>query len=652
MSLRAARGARPRWLLLALLMASVVGCGVSESTAPATLRDAVSHSAENGPQAAAPTPGWDFDDASVAQRLLESVRYLASDELGGRGPNSEGLELAANYLAEQFKLIGLDTELYEGRPFQEFRRSKNTSPTDQCRLRFHGLDQAASKAGVPRVGHDFVPLSLGAEGSFDLPVVFAGYGITAPEYNYDDYASLDVTGKAVVVLRHEPRQQETDSLFAGAKNSEHALLHNKVENAILHGARAIVFCTDHHTVQKQGHERLLGYNVHGQNNQSGVAVLHCRREFVDRQLRHAGKPTLREIEQQIDETLLPFACELSEDLRLAGHVDIATTWRSFKNVLGVLPGTGDLAGEYVLVGAHYDHLGTGGSGSLAPWTRDIHNGADDNASGTSVLLEVARQLTCRQQASRRTIVFVAFSAEEMGLIGSEHYVRAPRFPLRESVTMINLDMVGRLRQNKLTVYGIGTAAEFPSLVNELGSEAGFQLQLISSGYGPSDHASFHALGIPVLHFFTGLHSDYHRPSDDTETLNLEGMTKISRLVADATDRIATSAARPRKPPPLLVANRRTRPRDTSPPGLGIQVTTWEEPAGLRIDGVSANSAAERAGLRTGDIIVQVDGAPAKAVEALREAVRRSRNEGTCKLVVDRYGVHFDILVDLKDDVPR
>jgi len=295
-------------------------------------------------------------------------------------------------------------------------------------------------------------------------------------------------------------------------------------------------------------------------------------------------------------------------------------------VLGEIPGQGSLADETVIVGAHYDHLGNGGISSLAPWTKAIHNGADDNASGTTALLEVARQVVRRRDrdGDARRVLFVAFSAEEMGLIGSERFVASPPVPLDQVVAMVNLDMVGRLRADRLTVSGTGTAREFSAIVQRLASHHEFRAKLDPSGLGPSDHATFAVRGIPVLHFFTGLHEDYHRPSDDADRINVVGLRRISLMVADTIDELSKSESRPtptREGLDGLLADVRisaVRPRSTdstakrradSPPttrpldaGLTFQDTTG---GGVTVRSVAPGSPAQRAGLRVGDVLKRV-----------------------------------------------
>jgi hypothetical protein len=267
------------------------------------------------------------------------------------------------------------------------------------------------------------------------------------------------------------------------------------------------------------------------------------------------------------------------------------------NVLGLLPGSGELAEEVVVVGAHFDHVGMGGAGSLAPGTYEIHNGADDNASGTVGLLETARRMVewsreVPADKPRRSILFITFSAEELGLIGSEYYVNHPRFDLGKTVAMLNLDMVGRVTDNVLTVYGTGTAVEFDELLTRSNEKLGFELKRQPEGVGPSDHQSFFLKGIPVYHFFSGFHPDYHRPSDDFDKINVEGISRIVDMVVYMTQSIASE---PKRPTFLRSATTKVR--------LGVRIKQSEP--GLVVDRVMPGGWAKKAGILPDDRILKI-----------------------------------------------
>jgi Zn-dependent M28 family amino/carboxypeptidase len=285
------------------------------------------------------------------------------------------------------------------------------------------------------------------------------------------------------------------------------------------------------------------------------------------------------------------------------------------------------------VGAHYDHLGLGGAGSLAPWTKEIHNGADDNASGTAALLEIARQLATGPKPKHR-IVFMAFTGEERGLLGSAKYVRNPRFALENTIAMFNLDMVGRLTDDKLVVYGTGTAEEFDPLVTRLCAEHQFKLTKQPGGFGPSDHSSFYAKKIPVLHFFTGNHADYHRPSDDPDKLNIAGMRRVADLVV-ATVR-ATDAAQTR---PKYLEVKRMESIAIGPerklPWFGSIPDYAAEVEGLAISGVQPESPAAKAGLKGGDVVVKLGESKIGNIEDFMSALMKHKPGDTLKVVVLR-----------------
>jgi hypothetical protein len=290
---------------------------------------------------------------------------------------------------------------------------------------------------------------------------------------------------------------------------------------------------------------------------------------------------------------------------------------SVKNVVGILPGRGALAGQVMVLGAHYDHLGRGGSGSLDPdSTGVIHNGADDNASGTAALLEAARLLRGRLAGDRRTIVFIAFTAEEIGTIGSTHYVRHPVRPLDSTVAMINFDMVGRLRDGRLLALGAETAPEFGPLLDSLNRRYRFDLKASGDGWGPSDHQSFYAASIPVLHFFTDTHEQYHRVSDDPATINVDGVARVASFAADVATALATRPSRPTyvsvpRPPPVSYGTGAT---------MGTIPDMSGSPGGVRLTGVREGGPAATAGIQGGDIIIRIGEYEVKDLYAMTNAL--------------------------------
>lgn len=619
------------------------------------------------------------DAATVEARLAAAVGFLASDELAGRGVGTAGLDQAAAYLAEQFQALGLKTELFDGTPYQTFSMRTGAELGSKNTAALVGPppnDLAQPQRLELQLKEDFTPLSIGGSGAVDLPLVFAGYGITAPDEHYDDYADVDVKGKAVILLRHEPQQDNPHGAFEGKQSSQFATFVRKVSNAYEHGAAAVLFCTDDHEIQDkvsrrfkrwqaavdhlsevrekfrridkpapdqvQQHQReidellakaqeesrklaaeydpVLDFQTAGEVGEGrDFPVLHCRRGVLDPALRAALGADLAELERQIDDGPTPHSRELT-GWRVQAEISVIRKEAQVKNVAAVLEGEGATAEETIVVGAHYDHLGRGGSGSLAPGSQEIHNGADDNGSGAAALVEVARRLAARPGKLPRRVLFLAFTGEESGLIGSARYVRQPLYPLENTVAMLNMDMVGRLKDNKLILQGCNTADRFDGIVDRLNESLAFEITKKPGGFGPSDHSSFYAKQVPVIHFFTGTHGDYHRPSDDIEKLNLEGMRRISELVAGMAVEIAEATERPK-----YQRSTAGMPRgggDSSRPYFGSVPDFSQDQPGYALTSVTEGGPAEKAGLRGGDIIIGLGDSQIGGLEDFDSALRK------------------------------
>ena len=313
-----------------------------------------------------------------------------------------------------------------------------------------------------------------------------------------------------------------------------------------------------------------------------------------------------------------------------------------KNVVGLIPGRGDLAGQAVVLGAHYDHLGLGGPGSLDPDSVGVvHNGADDNASGTVALIETARMLNRRSAPAMRTIVFVAFTAEELGLIGSDHYVKNPSIANDSTYAMLNFDMVGRLRDNKLITGGTGSAPELPQLLDSVNAGYGLTLSAMEDPWGSSDHASFYAAGIPVIHFLTDTHEDYHRTTDDWDKINVAGIERVAMYAADLTWSFATRST------PLTYVDV-PQPVMATAGGSGAWLGTIPDmsssPGGVRLTGVREGGPAQEAGIRGGDIIVQIGDFEVKDLYAMTEALGSFKPGDVATVTVMRDGKRIDMTV--------
>ena len=597
-------------------------------------------------------------EPQVRAGLERDVSWLAAPEREGRGPGTKGIEAAADWVNRQFTDLGLLAPAGPESSLQPFEMTLEAKlgPAEANTAELVGPpDASGARRIVPlELGKDFTPLAIGGSGEFDLPLAFAGYGITAPAEKYDDYAPLDtaggVKGVAAIVLRQEPQKDDPHGAFDGNQTSQHAALARKAANASEHEAGGLVFCND---TDADG-DTLLPFTRAGEgSDRRTMPILHVRRAVLDEAVRQAlGRP-LAELQKAIDEKLEPQSAELP-GWRLRGRTTIERVQTEGRNILGLLPGAGRAAAgdaaaidarETVVLGAHYDHLGYGGAGSAAPGERAIHHGADDNASGTALLVEVARRLAAGPRLPR-SVLFAAFSGEERGLLGSAHYTANPAVPLADTVAMVNLDMVGRLTGDKVIVHGTGTGTGLEPLVDRLVAAHGLEVAKEPGGFGPSDHASFYAKKIPVLHVFTGSHADYHRPTDTAEKINYDGLTRLADLVTAIVRELATA---PERPAYVEVASPQFA-RGGDRPYFGSIPDFGKPGGGYAISGVAKDSPAARGGLAGGDLIVRVGESAITNLEDFDSALRKHKGGETVPVVVRRDGK--DVRLEVTLDPPR
>jgi hypothetical protein len=524
------------------------------------------------------------------------VTYLASDPLEGRGVGTRGLDLAAAFLEQHDRSLGLRPLPALGGYFQPFTYTLSTTVGAGTGLSINGV-------ALER-GRDFNPLPISASGDFAGPVVFAGYGVTDPSHGYDDYTGIDAHGKVVLVMRYEPHNASGSSRFTnGPTWSASSGLMLKVENAARHGAVGLILVNP---PTFHGVDLLLTPTMpHApQGRLPAVQV---------KQAALAGYLDLAALQHQIDGDGKPHSIDLA-NITTSAHIELVRQQVVVKNVVACLPGFGPHADEYVVVGAHYDHLGHGGFGSLAFGSHAIHHGADDNASGTAAVMELAERLT-RAGRLGRSVIFCNFTAEEEGLIGSTYFVNHPPVPLSKIVGMVNLDMVGRVRDDKLFIGGSGTCDAFESILSS--ADAGLPLRLKESGpyigkggYGPSDHMSFAQKGIPVLFFFSGMHSDYHTPTDTAEKVNYPGIDAVVTLAERVVDAMATMPIEPyiAKYDSMAAMGGASGDTGARRAALGVipDYGTDDTTPGVKITGTRPGSAAAQAGLQDGDILVGID----------------------------------------------
>lgn len=475
----------------------------------------------------AATTGADFDSA----RYLNHIKYLASSEMKGRATGSPELDRAARYIADQFRADGLQPPPGARNYLQPFEVTTSAKLLRSTRLDV--VQDGESESLL--INKDFTPLSFSSSGKASGGVVFAGYGITAPEYNYDDYAGIDARGKFVVVLAHEPQEYDAASVFEGKVYTEHAQYSSKAANAKAHGARGVLLVADriHHQPDA---EELEPFGTTSGPSDSGVAFLQVKEAVVEPWFRAAGKD-IESLEMAMDRDLKPRSFPLA-GVEVREKIEVERTVRTVDNVTAWLPGQTE---EYVIVGAHYDHLGLGGRYSMAPLlVGTVHPGADDNASGTAGVLELAHYFASRyatQAKPKRGMLFMTFAGEELGLLGSGFYANHPQLPLTKAVTMINLDMIGRVRDGKLFVGGVRPGTTLRTDLDRIATRCNLKIDYSDANYGSSDHTAFTAKGVPVLFFFSGLHGDYHRPSDTWDKIDAPAAVEVLRLVADVADLI-------------------------------------------------------------------------------------------------------------------
>ncbi|MDH3494916.1 MAG: M20/M25/M40 family metallo-hydrolase [Acidobacteriota bacterium] len=560
--------------------------------------------------------------STLEKNLRKHVSYLASDELEGRRTGEKGATFAAGYVSNMFQRYKLKAGYADadgGKAFlQPFSYVSGVTFGPATALEFQNASGDSTGNLDSKMWKPYIhspAANIDSSG-----VVFAVYGISSARLGHDDYRDIDVRGKIVVVLDGVPGGDHPHSPF-NAYNVE-----AKANIAKEKGAAALIVIAVTDELDK---ERLARANYNQTLGETAVPVAVITRSAGSKLLNLKDAAELNQIEKWL-ESKPEFA-----EVKFAGlkpqnaslKIDVKKTSTEAYNVIGIIEGRDQaLKNEAIVIGAHYDHLGYGGQGSLAPNSKEVHNGADDNASGTSALIELARQFA-KAKSNRRTMIFIAFGGEEEGLLGSKAYIENPVFPIANTIAMINMDMVGRLRDRKLTVGGIGTAARWDAVVrnnnrrvpdvytkdkdkNKTSFASGseevelFKLELNQDGFGPSDHSSFYAARIPVLFFFTGTHSDYHKPSDDADKINYTGLEAITGFVGDLVNILDRNPTRP----VYKVA------QSSAPQGgrRGFNVSLGTIPAygdsdntGLKLDGVRTDSAADKAGIKGGDKITKI-----------------------------------------------
>ncbi|HYE18712.1 MAG TPA: M28 family peptidase [Tepidisphaeraceae bacterium] len=719
---------------LALLAALVAGgCTPPGTTPPPPVAADDAHAALNlvdhSTTTTSPANTAVATPAVSRDALRNDVYFLASERLEGRGLGTPGIDIAADFIAARFKALGLKPLPGQKDFFQTFDVTTVESAKPETSLTLGEQTWPLDKGVVPS------PIS--ADKQFTGQVVFAGYAIASGQRDYDDFAGLDVKGKVVLAMRYEPHDPKTGkSRWAENGWSGATSLESKAAAASQRGAVALIVCNP-----PEGHlndDKLPSIQPQ-MIRPAGIPVLYVKRDVAAALLKAGGLPTLKELQTKIDTDVKPSSQPLA-DVTVKGTVALKRAKKPARNVMAMIPGQGPHAGEYVVIGAHYDHLGWGGPGSLMPTSpvlpripgvtepangkpadphgtpakgnphaapkkddphgttkenphavnphavdphasanphatppnpatatnphapttapadprRAIHFGADDNASGTAAMLELARLYSHRPPPAR-TLVFLSFTAEESGLIGSGQFVNHSPVDLKKIAAMVNLDMVGKVRKNLLYVGGHGTAPGLEAIVRKADAESPLEFKnLGKGGLGPSDHMSFATKKVPVLFLFSGTHPDYHRPTDTPDKINYDGIADVVKFTASIVDQVAAAPAieayvdaADRESMMGGASGERSGPRRVT---LGVVPSYGgdEDGKGVKIDGTSAGTPAEKAGLRQGDLLLSLGGKPTTTLQELTTAIGALKPGDKAKVVFIREGKEQSVDVTMAE----
>ena len=527
----------------------------------------------------------------TVKELTDHIKYLASDSLKGRLTGSPGDSLAAEYIRNDLASNGFQP--FSGDGFQRFEVTTRLVAGPENDLSVNDRQFIPEK--------DFMPLSFSASSGLVSGVAFAGYGfnINIDSLIWNDYKGIDVKDMWVLILRADPESDKQTSPFIPFSGDR-----DKALTAKDMGAAGVLLVSGPSSDSRDEFESL-----NSEDFPVGIPVLRIKREVADHILAGSGK-SVAQLEKKLNDTRKPFSFPVNK-ASVSAKAEIIREMSTTRNVVMVLPGEDEtLKNEYIIIGAHFDHLGMGGtgSGSRKADTVAVHHGADDNASGTGMMLELAEKITLTKGSHPRSIICIAFTGEEKGLLGSKYFVNNPGIDLTKVNAMINLDMVGRLKEtNTMQIGGVGTAEGFKDFISSLIDTSLIKVTFSEEGYGPSDHSSFYGKNIPVLFYSTGAHLDYHTPSDTYDKINYKGMVTISSLIFNASRKLASSPERLkfREAGPRVEQRGYRRTKGVT---LGIMpdvVGTVKN--GLLVEAVTPGKPASIGGMKKGDIITAING---------------------------------------------
>ncbi|HEY3324776.1 MAG TPA: M20/M25/M40 family metallo-hydrolase [Planctomycetota bacterium] len=576
-----------------------------------------------------------------SKKLYDDIAYLASEECAGREAGSPGEAKAREFLIKRLRDMGYD----------EVRRLPFEFVADM-KLGSGNVMKASFAAGTSKeygLDKDFRPMRFSRPASIDASkVVFAGYGISAPDKGYDDYKDLDVKGKIVLVLRHEPETPDGKHIGNAPANPHHGFsmysdFFYKAATARDKGAAALIFVNGARSMKPEARGALEDFKHVGGHSDCGIPFVQVLPDVADQWLQAGGKDSAS-LQKAIDAELKPQSFELP-GVSLNLHVDVVKVRGTDENLAVVLPGTDPkLKDEFIVIGAHYDHLGHGNEFSLADKSEmgKLHGGADDNASGDASVLQLAEALHKNRLALKRTVWLMLFGGEELGTLGSANFVASPppEFSITRAAAMLNLDMVGRCKDKKLMVYGAATGTGFDKVIESANSKLGLSIKTTADGFGGSDQTCFVSAGVPVLFFFTGSHSDYHKPSDTVDKINAADQATITAFVYNCAAELINAPERPKYV--------KVEAPKMSSSGFGVVLSLMPDYAyegkGLRVGGVRDKGPADKAGIKAGDTVVKLGGKNVENIEDYMNALRQLTAGTETDVSVLREGKQVDLKV--------
>lgn len=559
--------------------------------------------------------------SQIAQNTQNHIKYLSSDELEGRYPGTIGITKARDYIANQFTSFNL--KKFNGDFLQKLDVPIGYKLGEGNEVYFNVV---IPKPGVPidkvrpvrknwETGKDWMPMSFSENKQIEAPMVFCGYGITAKELNYDDYEGIDVKNKIAIILTHSPEGEKEDGKFAN-----HISYRTKLQNVRERGAIGVIF------IKIKGDSANvfvpLDRDRFAQN--SGLVVIQVNRNRI---AEYFPNNSLFPSELEINKTQKPKSFDLPNST-INIKVNLEENRVPSENVVGYIEGSDPkLKDEYIVIGAHYDHLGFGGPTSNYKGKKLlVHNGADDNASGVAAMLELARIFS--ENPPKRSVVFVAFTGEELGLLGSNFFVNNSPIDLQKVSLMINMDMIGRLKNNILYAIGTGSATDLDEIITKIDEQDTLTITKSESPIGSSDQTSFYIKGVPSIMFFTGVHLDYHRPSDDWDKIDYDGLEKVINFISKVVYEVGNREGKLT----YVKTSSGMDPNNTSGRGMGgikfgIIPNFETSKEGLKIAGASPNTPADKAGLKENDIITFIDNHPINNIQDFMEILKGNYKPG-------------------------